>query len=46
MVHRGTATQPFQAHAWVAVDGVPIGEEASTYIRYFHRTMTVRPSRS
>jgi hypothetical protein len=36
----GVRTQPFQAHAWVAVDGVPIGESIND-IRYFHRTMTV-----
>lgn len=36
----GVRTQPFQAHAWVAVDGVPVGENIND-IRYFHRTMTV-----
>ncbi|MEE6263532.1 lasso peptide biosynthesis B2 protein [Plantactinospora sonchi] len=37
----GVRTQPFQAHAWVAVDGVPVGENIND-IRYFHRTMTVK----
>ncbi|MDQ4031589.1 MAG: lasso peptide biosynthesis B2 protein [Actinomycetota bacterium] len=38
----GVRTQPFQAHAWVAVDGKAVGE--SDDIQFFHPTMTV-PSR-
>jgi transglutaminase superfamily protein len=36
----GIRTHPFQAHAWVAVNGVPIGEDA-TSIRQFRLTMSV-----
>ncbi|MFE7135730.1 lasso peptide biosynthesis B2 protein [Streptomyces sp. NPDC057638] len=35
----GVRTQPFLAHAWVAVDGRPVGENDE--VRYFHLTMTV-----
>ncbi|GAA0916007.1 MULTISPECIES: lasso peptide biosynthesis B2 protein [Streptomyces violaceusniger group] len=40
----GVRTQPFQAHAWVEVDGKPIGENIDE-IRYFHVLMTVRSRR-
>ncbi|MFD5030742.1 lasso peptide biosynthesis B2 protein [Streptomyces sp. NPDC058220] len=36
----GVRTQPFQAHAWLAVNGKPIGENARD-VRYFHVLMTV-----
>nr|WP_202511647.1 lasso peptide biosynthesis B2 protein [Streptomyces sp. SID3343] len=35
----GVRTEPFRAHAWVEVDGRPVGEPASTGL--FHRIMTV-----
>jgi len=35
----GVRTEPFRAHAWVEVDGEPVGEPASTAL--FHRVMTV-----
>ncbi|MEU3165974.1 lasso peptide biosynthesis B2 protein [Streptosporangium sp. NPDC006930] len=35
----GVLTEPFRAHAWVEVDGVPIGERDE--IRHFHRTMVI-----
>jgi hypothetical protein len=36
----GVRTQPFQAHAWVAVDGRPIGENIDD-VGHFHLTMSV-----
>jgi hypothetical protein len=36
----GIRTHPFQAHAWVAVNGQPIGED-DVSISLFHLTMTV-----
>lgn len=36
----GVRTQPFQAHAWVAVDGEPVGENIDD-VRFFHPLMTV-----
>jgi hypothetical protein len=40
----GVRTHPFQAHAWVAVDGEPVGENIED-VAYFHRTMTI-PNRA
>jgi hypothetical protein len=37
-------TEPFGAHAWVAVDGEPVGEDAA-HVRAFHVIMTVPPRR-
>ncbi|MFC9976639.1 lasso peptide biosynthesis B2 protein [Spirillospora sp. NPDC127200] len=36
----GVRTQPFQAHAWVAVDGRPVGE-SSDDLDFFRPMMTV-----
>ncbi|REE96915.1 lasso peptide biosynthesis B2 protein [Thermomonospora umbrina] len=36
----GIRTEPFRAHAWIEVDGRPIGELGD--IAYFHKVMTVR----
>ncbi|MFJ8689557.1 lasso peptide biosynthesis B2 protein [Micromonospora wenchangensis] len=36
----GVRTQPFQAHAWVAVDGKPVGENAHE-IGFFHVMLSV-----
>ncbi|PRY41471.1 lasso peptide biosynthesis B2 protein [Umezawaea tangerina] len=36
----GVRTRPFRAHAWVEVDGVPVGEVDG--MAGFHPTMTVR----
>lgn len=36
----GVRTRPFLAHAWVAVDGEPVGEDPHE-IRFFQVTMTV-----
>ncbi|MEU8425045.1 lasso peptide biosynthesis B2 protein [Micromonospora sp. NPDC048835] len=36
----GVRTRPFQAHAWVAVGGVPVGENLDE-VRFFHVLMTV-----
>ncbi|MEH1166908.1 lasso peptide biosynthesis B2 protein [Micromonospora sp. CPCC 205539] len=38
----GVRTEPFQAHAWVAVDGRPVGEPGSD-IGYFQVMMAVPP---
>jgi hypothetical protein len=40
--HTGVRTQPFKAHAWVAVDGEPVGEPQET-TPYFASTMSVLP---
>lgn len=40
----GVATEPFAAHAWVAVDGEPVGEDAG-HVRAFHVIMSVPPRR-
>ncbi len=37
----GVRTQPFQAHAWVAVAGRPIGENIND-IQFFYLTMSVQ----
>ncbi|MFK4268775.1 lasso peptide biosynthesis B2 protein [Streptomyces milbemycinicus] len=39
----GVRTEPFRAHAWVEVDGVPVGERED--IRYFHKVMAVQAKR-
>ncbi|MER8073079.1 lasso peptide biosynthesis B2 protein [Streptomyces sp. NPDC094034] len=39
----GVRTQPFQAHAWVAVNGRPVGEN-NEEVKHFHVQLTV-PSR-
>ncbi|MGH4020867.1 MAG: lasso peptide biosynthesis B2 protein [Pseudonocardiaceae bacterium] len=40
----GVRTEPFRAHAWVEVDGVPIGESFGP--GYYTPVMTVPPSHS
>lgn len=40
----GVRSQPFQAHAWVAVDGKAVGENPNT-IGFFHLLMAVPPAR-
>ena len=35
----GVRTEPFRAHAWVEVDGDPVGEREE--IRLYHKVMTV-----
>ena len=40
----GVVTEPFAAHAWVAVDGEPVGEDAD-HVRAFHVIMSVPPRR-
>lgn len=35
----GVRTEPFRAHAWVEVDGKPVGERDE--IRLYHKTVTV-----
>jgi transglutaminase superfamily protein len=40
----GVVTEPFAAHAWVAVDGEPVGED-SRHVRAFHIIMSVPPRR-
>ncbi|GHJ03039.1 lasso peptide biosynthesis B2 protein [Streptomyces olivaceus] len=40
----GVVTEPFGAHAWVAVDGEPVGE-ADAHARAFHVIMSVPPRR-
>ncbi|MFM9633656.1 MULTISPECIES: lasso peptide biosynthesis B2 protein [Streptomyces] len=40
----GVVTEPFGAHAWVAVNGEPVGEDAA-HVRAFHVIMTVPPRR-
>lgn len=37
----GVRVSPFRAHAWVEVDGSPVGELGE--VRHFHKVMTVRP---
>ncbi|HEX2312937.1 MAG TPA: lasso peptide biosynthesis B2 protein, partial [Thermomonospora sp.] len=36
----GIRLEPFRAHAWIAVDGRPVGELGD--IAYFHTVMAVR----
>jgi len=36
----GVRTQPFRAHAWVEVDGHPVGESGDTTL--FHTVLSVR----
>ncbi|GAB2790484.1 hypothetical protein GCM10027091_23290 [Streptomyces daliensis] len=38
----GVRTEPFTAHAWVQVDGVPVDEDTEQ-LRYFHRLVVIRP---
>ena len=38
----GVRTLPFQAHAWVAVDGTPVGEEIND-LAYFHVLLRIPP---
>lgn len=38
--HTGVRTQPFQAHAWIEVDGRPVDENEAD-IRMIHRTMVI-----
>ncbi|MEV4443528.1 lasso peptide biosynthesis B2 protein [Streptomyces sp. NPDC049577] len=38
----GVRTEPFIAHAWVQVDGVPIDEDTEQ-LKYFHRMVAIRP---
>ncbi|MFC7488653.1 lasso peptide biosynthesis B2 protein [Knoellia pratensis] len=42
--HTGVRMEPFLAHAWVSVDGVPVGEPESTAL--FRPIMTVSPTTS
>ncbi|MEV7008678.1 lasso peptide biosynthesis B2 protein [Streptosporangium sp. NPDC051022] len=35
----GILTEPFRAHAWIEVDGVPVGERDE--VALFHKTMVV-----
>lgn len=39
----GVRTEPFQAHAWVEVDGRPVAEPEG--VSRFHKLMTVPPRR-
>ncbi|WP_431837681.1 lasso peptide biosynthesis B2 protein [Cellulomonas sp. Y8] len=39
----GFRTEPFLAHAWVEVDGVPVGEPA--VIQQYHRVVVIGPRR-
>ncbi|MCP2170076.1 lasso peptide biosynthesis B2 protein [Goodfellowiella coeruleoviolacea] len=36
----GVRTRPFEAHAWVEVDGIPVGEDPDN-IRWYRVVMTV-----
>ncbi|MER8161235.1 lasso peptide biosynthesis B2 protein [Streptomyces sp. NPDC094472] len=38
----GVRTEPFTAHAWVQVDGIPIDEDTEQLER-FHRMVVIRP---
>ncbi|NUT49129.1 MAG: lasso peptide biosynthesis B2 protein [Saccharothrix sp.] len=38
----GVRTEPFRAHAWVQVDGVPVDEDTEQ-IHHFHRMVTIGP---
>jgi hypothetical protein len=40
----GVVTEPFGAHAWVAVDGQPVGEDAA-HVGAFRVIMSVPPRR-
>ncbi|MFI2667928.1 lasso peptide biosynthesis B2 protein [Micromonospora carbonacea] len=40
----GVVTEPFAAHAWLAVDGEPVGEDPG-HVRAFHVIMSVPPRR-
>lgn len=40
----GVRTQPFRAHAWVEVDGEPMGESADE-VRHFHVLMRIASRR-
>lgn len=42
----GVRTEPFRAHAWVAVDGRPIGEPADTALYHPILSVPARPSHS
>jgi transglutaminase superfamily protein len=39
----GIRAEPFRAHAWVEVDGEPVGEREE--IRLYHKVMTIRRHR-
>lgn len=42
--YSGIATEPFRAHAWVSVDGIPVGEPEVVQ-RTFIPTLQVLPAR-
>lgn len=42
--YSGIATEPFRAHAWVSVDGVPVGESKAVQ-QTFIPTLQVLPTR-
>ncbi|WP_454132060.1 lasso peptide biosynthesis B2 protein [Microbacterium lacticum] len=42
--YSGIATEPFRAHAWVSVDGVPVGEPEAVQ-QTFIPTLQVLPTR-
>lgn len=42
--YTGVRTQPFRAHAWVAADGEPVGEDAES-LRLFHPVIVVKAGR-
>lgn len=39
----GVRTQPFRAHAWIAVDGIPVGENAEVPLFRTHMRVAVPP---
>ncbi|MGW1376621.1 lasso peptide biosynthesis B2 protein [Streptomyces sp. NPDC002446] len=39
----GVRTEPFRAHAWVAVDGRPVGEPADTALYHLVLSVPARP---